>query len=330
MKPLNLFYENPDPDRWLPFDRYPRRLVRRLVRGPAPIGGQQLVFVNLCKGLDRLGIPYRVNDYRYARAHPREAVGIVGKPHVLDEIEWQNPILFGAAVFSHPLSDPDLLTRRPVKTILLPGEWMRRMWEPQYGARVASWPVGIDTDAWSPETGPPAEVRPDVLLYDKIRWEHDRHEISLIGPVRAALARRGLRVTEFRYGHYKEHEFRAALDGCRGMVFLCEHETQGLAYQQALACGVPILAWDDGGFWRDPEFYPHRVQFSPVSSVPYWDARCGVKFGGMEDFEARLDEFLGRLSRGEFAPRDYIVENLTLESCARRYVDFYRAVEASP
>ena len=327
MNPLNLFYEEPDPDRWLPFDRFARRIVRRIVRGPAPIGGQRRVFVNLCHGIDLLGVPFRVNDYRYARSHPRETVGIIGKPHVLDVMEWKNPILFGAAVFSHPIEDPDLFKRRPVGKILLPGEWMRRMWEPLYGERLASWPVGIDTAAWTPETALPATERREFLLYDKIRWEHDRHEASLIGPVRDALRKRGLPVSEIRYGFYREADFRARLDRCRALVFLCEHETQGLAYQQALACGVPILAWDDGAFWRDPEFYPGRVRFSPVSSVPYWDARCGVKFRGPEELDARLDEFLDKLDRHAFAPRDYILENLTLEACARRYVEHYRQVE---
>ena len=328
MKPLNLFYEEPDPDRWLPFDRYPRRLVRRLVRGPAKIGGQKRVFVNLCKGLNLLGIPYRVNDFRHARAHPDEVVGIIGKPQVLDEIEWQNPILFGASVFSHPLDDPDLLTRRPVKMVLVPGEWARAMFEPYYGKRVASWPVGIDTAEWTPDTARPKAERRDFLLYDKIHWQHEHYEQSLIDPVRRALAKRGLPVSEIRYGFYREQDFRAVLDRSRAMVYLAEHETQGIAYQQALACGVPMLALDDEGFWRDPEFYPHRVQFSPISSVPYWDARCGVKFRAVEEFEARLDEFLGKLDRGEFASRDYILENLTLEECARRYVEFYRQVEA--
>ena len=114
------------------------------------------------------------------------------------------------------------------------------------------------------------------------------------------------------------------------MIFLCEHETQGFAYLQALACGVPILAWDDEGYWRDPGFYPDRVQFKPVRSVPYWDARCGVRFRGIEEFDARLDKFLDKLNRGEFAPRDYILENLTLEECARRYVEHYRQVEGAP
>ena len=327
MKTLNLFYENPDPDRWLPFDRFARRIVRRLMRGPAAIGGQHRVFLNLCKGLDLLGIPYRVNDYRYARSHPQEAVGIVGKPHVLDATEWRNPILFGAAVFSHPLHDPDLLTRRPVKRILVPGEWLRRMWEPAFGEQVVSWPVGIDTAAWTPATRLPPGERNEVLLYDKIRWEHARHEASLIGPVRDALKEIGLATSEIRYGFYKEADFRARLDRCKAMVFLCEHETQGLAYQQALACGVPVLAWDDEGVWRDPEFYPDRVRYGPISSVPYWDDRCGVKFKFAEDFGSRLEEFLGRLDRNEFAPRDYILENLTLEQCALRYVEHYRQVE---
>ena len=54
---LNLFYEEPDGDRWLPFDRYPRRIVRRIVRGRTRPGGQKRVFLNLCAGLDRLRLP---------------------------------------------------------------------------------------------------------------------------------------------------------------------------------------------------------------------------------------------------------------------------------
>ena len=137
---LNLFYEEPDPDRWLPFDRYPRRVIRRMVRGKPRVGGQQWVFLNLCAGLDGLGVKYRVNDYRHAQKHPDELACIIGKPHVLDKIAWKNPILFGAAVFSHPLADPDLLQRLPIRKVLVPGEWMRQMCEPYWGDKVAAWP----------------------------------------------------------------------------------------------------------------------------------------------------------------------------------------------
>ncbi|HEY9249173.1 MAG TPA: hypothetical protein VIO38_08580, partial [Rariglobus sp.] len=191
--PLSLFYAEPDPDRWLPGDRFPRRWIRRLVRGPRRPGGQERVFLNLCAGLDRLGVPYTVNRYRHALRHPAMPVGIIGKPHVLDLQAWKNPILFGASVMSHPLDDPALLARHPtIRRILVPGEWMRAMCAPHWGERVHPWPVGIDTGTWAPPASPAHEF--DVLLYDKVRWEHDRYQRELIDPILAALRARGLRV----------------------------------------------------------------------------------------------------------------------------------------
>ena len=127
---LNIFYEEPDSDRWLPFDRYPRRFVRRLLRGPPQARGHGRVFLNLCAGLDRIGVRYRVNDYGYAGRNPGELACIIGKPQVLDKMDWKNPILFGAAVFSHPSDDPHLFERRPVKKILVPGAWTKELWKP--------------------------------------------------------------------------------------------------------------------------------------------------------------------------------------------------------
>jgi glycosyltransferase involved in cell wall biosynthesis len=327
---LNLFYAEPDPDRWIRFDRYPRRVVRRLIRGKRNPGGQERVFLNLCAGLDKIGVPYRVNDYGHAKSHPDEIACIVGKPHLLDATNWQNPILFGAAVFSHPIDDPDLLKRKPVRRILVPGEWIRAMFEPYFGDKVIAWPVGIDTERWSPSPAGGKDL--DFLLYDKVRWDHESFDRSLIDPVREALRKRGLSFTELRYGSYREAEFEALLARCRAMIFLCEHETQGIAYQQALSAGVPILAWDRGGYWQDPTYYPARVKFGPVSSVPYWDERCGVRFRGPEEFDNSLELFLTGLSENRFTPREFILEDLTLERCAQKYVDIWRAVkgESSP
>ena len=320
---LNLFYQEPNPDRWVPYDRYPRALARRLVRGAPRPGGQMMVFLNLVKGLDRIGQPYRVNDFRYARHHPDELACIVGKPQVLFDREWKNPVLFGASIFSHPIDHPDLFERYPVREVLVPGEWMRRMFEPTYGDRVTVWPVGIDTDEW---TSGGEEKTVDFLLYDKVRWDHDAYEASLIRPIKEELVRRGLTHTELRYGSYEPDDLKAAVRRCRAALFLCEHETQGIAYQQMLSSGVPILAWDRGGDWQDPQLYPDRVRFGPVSSVPYWDERCGVTFENAEAFAPALDEFLEGLAASRFAPRNYVVENLTLEASAQQYTDIARSV----
>lgn len=321
---LNLFYEEPDGDRWLPFDRYPRRIARRLLRGPPRIWGHRRTFLNLCAGLDRIGVGYRVNDFGHARRNPRELACIVGKPFVLDKMAWRNPILFGPATFDHPIDDPGLLERSPVRKIVLCGPWMREMWKPYWDEHIITWPVGIDTEAWRPTSA--SAKRFDVLLYDKVHWERDRYEGELIEPIRDALRAAGRSFREIRYGFYREEEFRAALDECRAMIFLCEHETQGIAYQQALASGVPILAWNRRGAWRDPAFYPDRVVFAPVSSIPYWDERCGDEFATPAEFATAWGRFWEAVQRGAFDPRAYIMENLTLEKCAANYVAITKAL----
>ena len=320
---LNLFYAEPDPDRWLPFDRYPRRVVRQIVRGKPQPGGQHRVFLNLRAGLDRLEIPYRVNDYHYAKTNPAALACIVGKPFVLDMMDWKNPILFGASGYSHPDDDPQLLSRLPIKKILVPGPWMETMCNPFWGDAVDAWAVGIDTERWGPTQ---LEKHVDTLLYDKVRWKHDEFEESLIAPIRSWLRESGHSLLEFRYGSYRENDFHAALRRCRAMVFLCEHETQGIAYQQALSCGVPILAWDRGGYWEDPSYYPHKVKFQPVSSVPYWDERCGKKFSDAAAFLDAWSSFWEEVQAQRFRPRDYILENLTLEKCAKNYCAFAKDV----
>ena len=324
-KPINLFYEEPEGDRWVRFDRYPRTVMRRLVRGSRPVGGMKRYFLNLCAGLDGLAVPYAVNDYRRVRRHPREVACIVGKPNVLDKMEWKNPIVFGPAVFSHPCDDPDLPQRLPIQRLLVSCEWMRKMFSAYPGDLVSVWPAGINTHEWQPA---PAQLKTaDVLVYDKIRWERGRYEPEMIDEILSAIRARNLSSRVVRYGYYKEDEFRAFLACSRSMIFLCEHETEGFAYLQALSSGVPILAWDRGGFWQDPAYYPHKVQYGPVTSVPYWDGRCGLKFENIRDFSARLDEFIDAERAGKFAPRDYILENLTLEKQAARYLDFVSEIE---
>ena len=324
MTAISIFYGEPDADRWVRFDRYPRRIGRRIIRGKPNAGGHKRVFLNLCAGLDRIGVPYRVNDYRHANANPDVPVGIVGKPFLLDENEWKNPIIFGAAGYSHPIDDPDLPDRRPIRKILVPGPWMKQMCEPNWGGLVDVWPVGIDTTKWqSPGLG---RKKTDVLIYDKVRWDREIYEDCLIGPVSQILRKSGRTVRQIRYGQYRETDFYTALSECKAMIFLCEHETQGIAYQQALSCGVPIIAWDRGGFWRDPTYFPDKVCFGPVTSVPYWDERCGSRFVDLNDFERKWSDFWCDVQCDRFAPRDYVLENLTLEKSAYAYAESLNSV----
>ncbi len=319
-RPLNLFYEEPDPDRWLRFDRYPRRLIRRIVRGPDQPLGPMRVFLNLIAGLDRLGTAYRVNDYRYIKANPGELACVIGKPQVLSKIPSETPILFGTSIYSHPNDDPDLPKRRPIRQVLLPSPWVRDMFAEVWpGCCLTVWPAGIDTERWSPDVTASRDL--DVLIYDRIFWERDGYVRSLIDPLKAELRRRGISVGVLRYGTYREEQLFALSRRVRSMLYLSRHETQGLAAQQMMASGVPLCVWDEGGLWQDPDYAPHSVRFGPVSSMPYWDERCGVKFSSMKDFGGAFDRFWRGVETGAYSPRQMIVDHFTLEQRARDYLN---------
>jgi glycosyltransferase involved in cell wall biosynthesis len=204
---------------------------------------------------------------------------------------------------------------------------MKDMCEPYWGEAVRAWPVGIDTDLWQPSVSERKTI--DVLLYDKVRWEHERYDSSLVEPIRAVLRKGGRTFVEIRYGYYREQDFLGELSRCRTMIFLCEHETQGIAYQQALSCNVPILAWDRSGPWQDPAYFPDKVVFEPVTSVPYWDDRCGRRFVGASDFEPEWQAFWESVSANRYRAREFILEHLTLEKCARDYLEIVRQVSES-
>jgi glycosyltransferase involved in cell wall biosynthesis len=318
-RPLNLFYEEPDPDRWLPYDRHLRRVVRRVVRGPAQPGGAERAFLNLVAGLDRLGTSYRINDYRHLAAHPGELACVFGKPHVLEKIPGKTPLLFGTSIYSHPNDDPKLPERRLIRQVLVPSPWVQRMFAEVWPDIVSVWPAGIDTERWAP--GPDAAKDVDVLIYDKIFWQRAHYEETLIGPLRQELGRRGLRVETLRYGSYRESDLLAFSRRARSMVYLSRHETQGIAAQQMLSSGVPLFAWDKGGLWQDPKYAPHQVRFGPVTSVPFWDDRCGVKFRGGEDLAESFDRFWLGIEGRAFAPRQMILKEFTLEKRSQAYVE---------
>src|SRR5207248_2632290 len=99
-----------------------------------------------------------------------------------------------------------------------------------------------------------------------------------LDPIKNILEQHNLSCQFITYGKYDRQELMTKLKNSKAVIFLCEHETQGLAYQQILSTDIPILAWDKEGYWTDPSYYPDKVQYQPVSSVPYWDERCGIKF----------------------------------------------------
>jgi hypothetical protein len=319
-RPLNLFFEEQETDRWVPLDRYPRRAVRLLLRGPRQPGGAHRVFLNLRKGLDLIGVPYRVNDFRAIKQNDEaELVCLIGQPQMLQHFRPHTPMIFGPALYNHPVEDEALPRRHAIRRIVVPSAWVKEMFSKSWPTLVSVWPVGIDTGRWTP-SGDVRDV--DVLVYEKLFRDPERHKVELVEPLLAELRRQGLAVEYLRYGYYRESELFALSRRTRAMIYLSPHETQGIALEQMLSANVPVLAWDPGGEWQSLEYLLRGVRFGPVTSVPYWDDRCGVKFTSAADFPDAFARFWPGVLGGRFAPRQMILDaGLTLETAAQAYVD---------
>jgi glycosyltransferase involved in cell wall biosynthesis len=322
MSRVCLYYRSlPETDRCLPGDRRVRALVRRVLRGKARPNGIDKVFSNLCCGLDRVGVPYQVNlPFRELRSD--DLVGVIGRGrYALQGYDKPNPIVAGIALMNHPSEWPTLCDDYPVAAYLQHSDWANDIYKSYFSNRCRVWPVGIDTHAWQPA---PANTKPwDFLIYDKIMWNREEMTAQLLAPIRRELARRQLCYRELRYGQYDEGQFKSLLQNTRSMIFLCEHESQGIAYQECLSCGVPVLAWDQG-WWLDPNRFAWGDANVPATSVPYFDDRCGLRFRNAREFPERLTQFLDLAGSGRFSPRDYVMENLTVEKSARAYAAILR------
>ena len=328
MSRVCLYYvREQEPDRWVPGDRFVRPMLRRLVRGRGAPSGVDKVFLNLALGLRRLGIPSEVN-LPFRRLRPDDLVGVIGRGRrSLDGYDRPNPIVAGVAMMTHPSEWPTLCEEYPVVRHLQHSRWANDVYVPYFGSRCTVWPVGIDTEAWRP--APAASKRVDFLIYEKFRWDHAHWNSTLLEPALERLRAAGLTYEILHYGAYGPDEYRSALGRARAMLFFCSHESQGLAYQEALSSGVPVLAWDPGEC-LDPNRFAWGDPFIPATSVPYFDERCGLRFGGASAFAERLAQFLDMQRTGAFAPRDYMLETLTLERCAKLYLHILRDAQSAP
>jgi hypothetical protein len=307
----------PEVDRWVPGDRWVRPIVRRIVRGqPAPSGIDK-TYLNIAAGLQELGVEFRFNR-PWRDIKPGDRVGVFGRDrHCLAGYDRPNRMVAGVALMTHPSEWPTLCQEYPIAYYTQQGDWATEIYRPFFGDVCVTCPVGIETERWRPDLQHAPTT--DFLLYNKIRWDHETRASTLLEPIRQHLQRTGVTFEEIRYGSYRPNEYAAALRRCRSLLFLCEHESQGFAYQEAMSAGLPVLAWDPGE-WLDPRRFEWGTPHVPASSVPFFDHRCGERFVDFAAFPATLGVFLERLRAGKYAPRDYILEHLTLQRCAKRYL----------
>jgi hypothetical protein len=291
------------------------RALWRRSRGKQVNTGFYTAFLSLVAALRRIGCDVRINDFALANSMPDYPIGIAGYQSVLARVaSLPNPMLFGPGDPGHPDAAGRLRRNSRVHHIIQPSDWYVDLYRPACGDAVVRWPVGIDVDA-IPDAADHAKSI-DIVVYDKIRWHRDTVCPAVLDRLIRHLDARGLSHVTLRYGDHTQQDYFDRLRSARAMAFLCEHETQGLACQEALAMNVPVFAWDEGEL-VDPVQRPMAPPGLWASSVPYFDATCGVKFA-VAALETSFDDFWQR--RSTFHPRDYIATELGLEKSAYDYL----------
>lgn len=321
-----LFFEDRDRDTFFRGDRRLRRTLRRatsfLRPGRQKISGFELSFILLCRALEQSGLRVHINDFHLARRNPHFPIGICGYPHILDHWTLPNPAVLGPGLFDHPKLAPHAMDDPRFHSYIAFCEWMRDLFAGIYPRQLIDlWFGGIDLGDWPDTSTMQKDI--DVLVYDKIRWNRDTLVPLLLDPILNQLRALGRTHEVIRYGKYTHESYRQLLERSRSMIFLCEHETQGMAYQEALASNVPILAWDQG-YWLDPnrpQWEPNPV---PASSVPYFSNDCGEKFTAADTFSEVFERFYAQLE--QYRPRKYVGEHLSLSESARSYLRAYYRV----
>jgi len=320
-KTLLLFYREYEADKFVKYDRYLKKILRPLyhmTHHRQKTSGYAVWFDLLRRGLAKAGFGVRVNDYRTARKNPDYPVGLIGYTGLLENWKLPNPAVLGPGLYDHPQLAPDLFKDPRFRKYVTVAPWTMDIYKPVYGDHCFSWFAGIDLDQWPDQRGKTKNC--DFIIYDKIRWNHDELEKTMIEPIRRILDKRGLTHQSVRYKMYDHEMYKKLLGSACGMIFLCEHETQGMAYQEAMASGVPILAWDNG-FWADPLWKKFSQSPPAASSVPFFSPACGEKFRTMTEFEPALGRFMER--RSAYDPRRYVAENLNMKTSAKLYADQY-------
>jgi hypothetical protein len=203
---------------------------------------------------------------------------------------------------------------------LHPCEWAFKIWEAHgfNACPLRAWPVGIETDLFTSSTH---ENREHVLIYHKHR---DPEELArIISIVEGA----GLKYQTIIYGAYKQEDYLRHLSRSKYVIWHGRHESQGIALQEAMACDVPILLCDVTSlkqFWTGGGgcyvFTESEKEF-PVTSAPYFDQTCGMRIETLDDLEASISHMEARWK--EFTPRDYVLQNLSLEKQARELLEMY-------
>ncbi len=192
-------------------------------------------------------------------------------------------------------------------TYIQPSDWVVQLWKDySYPITIKSIPFGVSTDQFKEIT----TNKTNVFIYYKRR---DPSELKLL---QYFLNYKFVNYKIFSYtDRYDENDYLQYLQNSQYGIVLDAHESQGFALEEAMSCNVPLLVWSATSMKQE---YVSTYEDIKCTSVPYWDNRCGEIFYDRKDLEKTFDFFISKLKT--YTPRQYILENLSIEKCKQKFI----------
>ena len=272
----------------------------------ATMNGPHKVVDNLIRSLDQNKIEYAINEEKYEHNFLVQYDAIAHEKH--SEIE-QDTTIIGPQVWMFDGYGQFLIENQNYyKKIIAPSEWVKNKFITKFNLQedqLAVWQVGIE------EFNNIREVNYDCLIYFK------RRDQSELDAVKKFLVSNGLSYRMGEYGTYGEDGFKQLVNSAKFCFLINGTESQGIAVQEIMSMGVPIIAWDIKEWLDQGEAY--RV---PATSIPYWDERCGEVFFNIDDLEVTFSKFYATLD--QYDPKAFIKDNLSFECSVKTLLDILR------
>ena len=269
----------------------------------ATMNGPHKVVDNLIKSLIQEKIDYAINEEKYEHNFLIQYDAIAHEKH--SKIEQETTII-GPQVWLFDGYGQFLIENQNYyKKLIAPSQWVKNKFIDKFNLpeeKVAIWPVGIE------EFNNTREPSYDCLIYFK------RRDVNELSAVKKFLLSRGLSYRMVEYGRYDEVGFRNLVNQAKFCFLINGTESQGIAVQEIMSMGVPIIAWDIKEWLDQGEAY--RV---PATSVPFWDKRCGERFYSIDKLEETFDNFYARIN--DYDPKAYIKDNLSFEMSVKTLLD---------
>ena len=273
----------------------------------ATMNGPHKVVDNLIKSLDQEKIDYAINEEKY-------------KNNFLLQYDWTGHVKHSELNLENCIIGPQIwmfdehvndLKENPsyYKSLITPSQWVKDLYVSKFGFpenKISNWPVGVE------EFDNVREVNYDCLIYFKRR---DQSELEV---VKKFLVSKGLSYRMVEYGGYSEDGFKQLVNSAKFCFLINGTESQGIAVQEIMSMGVPIIAWDIKEWLDQGEAY--RV---PATSIPYWDERCGEVFFNKDELEETFSKFYATIN--EYDPKSFIRDNLSFSKTVEQLMEIFNA-----